>query len=143
MEVYHDHTGHLGIAQTLAHLCAKFWFPQMARYVAQYVASCDTCQRIKGGNQRPGGLLKPTVMSGEPWRDIAMDFLTDLPMADGLMSLLVVVDCFCKMLHIVPLKEGTSTQDVATAFFANVARLHGLPATIITDHDPRFQSLFW
>ena len=132
MEAYHDHTGHLGRARTLARLRAKFWFPRMARRVAQYIASCDTCQRTKGENQRPGGLLKPIVMSGEPWRDIAMDFLIDLPMADGLMSLLVVVDRFSKMLHIVPLKEGTSAQDVATAFFANVVRLHGLPATIIT-----------
>ena len=82
-------------------------------------------------------------MSGEPWRDIAMDFLTNLPMVNGLKSLLVVVDRFRKMLHIFPLKEGISTQDVAMAFFANVPHLYGLPATIITYRDPRFQSLFW
>ena len=115
----------------------------MARHVAQYVASCDTSQCTKGENQRPGGLLKPILMSGKPWHDIAMDFLTDLPMSDGQISLLVVVHRFSKMLHIVPLKEGTSAQDVVKAFFANVAHLHGLPATIITDRDPRFQSLFW
>ena len=81
-------------------------------------------------------------MSEEPWRDIAMDFLT-IPMPEGDVCLLVVVDRFSKMLHIVPLENGTSAEAVATAFFANVARLHGLPASIITDRDPRFQSSFW
>ena len=109
----------------------------MAQRVKEYVTSCDICQRTKGENTHPGGLLKPIAMSGIPWRDIAMDFMT-IATPNGDICLLVVVDRFSKMLHIIHLKDGTTAEAVATAFFANVARLHRLPATIITDRDPRF-----
>ena len=132
----------MGIARTLARLCKQYWFPRMAQRVKEYVTSCDICQRTKGENTRPGGLLKPIAMSGIPWHDIAMDFLT-IPTPEGDICLLIVVDRFSKMLHIIHLKDCTTAEAVATAFFANVARLHGLPATIITDRDPRFQSSFW
>ena len=132
----------MGIARTLARLRKKYWFPRMAQRVKEYVNSCDLCQRTKGENTCPGSLLKPIAMSGIPWHDIAMDFLT-ISTPEGDICLLIVVDRFSKMLHIIHLKDGTTAEAVATAFFANVARLHGLPATIITDRDPRFQSSFW
>jgi hypothetical protein len=31
----------------------------MKREVAEYVALCDTCQRVKAEHQRPAGLLQP------------------------------------------------------------------------------------
>ena len=31
----------------------------MKRSVAEYVAICDTCQRVKAEHQRPAGLLQP------------------------------------------------------------------------------------
>ena len=77
-------------------------------------------------------------MSSKPWHDIAMDFLTDLPTCDSHSTLLVVVDRFSKMIRIVPLGTSTEAVDVATAFFNNVVKIHGLPASIILDRDPRF-----
>ena len=52
--------------------------------------------------------MKPIIMSVDPWRDILMGFLMDLLMAEGLMILLVVVDHFSRMMHIVLRKEETS-----------------------------------
>ena len=51
---------------------------------------------------------KPILISAEPWNDVAIDFLMDLPMAEGLMTLLVFIDCFSKMMHIVLVKQGTT-----------------------------------
>jgi hypothetical protein len=31
----------------------------MKREIAEYVARCDSCQRIKAEHQRPAGLLQP------------------------------------------------------------------------------------
>jgi hypothetical protein len=31
----------------------------MNREIAEYVAICDSCQRIKAEHQRPAGLLQP------------------------------------------------------------------------------------
>ena len=138
IEAYHDHIGHLGVQRTLHRLAQRYWFPQMQERVADYVRVCDTCQRTKVDHQATRGLLQPIEMSSEPWRDIAMDFLTEIPTCDGFSTVLVVVDRFSKMLHLVPLGHTTEATNVAIAFFASVVKLHGLPSTIITDRDPRF-----
>jgi hypothetical protein len=35
----------------------RFWWYGMKREIAEYVARCDSCQRIKAEHQRPTGLL--------------------------------------------------------------------------------------
>ena len=59
------------------------------------------------------------------------------------MSILVVVDRFSKMVHLIPLLSSTEAKYIATAFFNSVICLHGLPATVISDRDPHFLSTFW
>jgi hypothetical protein len=39
-------------------LKASYWWYGMKRDVAEYVALCDTCQRVKAEHQRPAGLLQ-------------------------------------------------------------------------------------
>jgi hypothetical protein len=43
---YHDHK-------------ATYWWYGIKRDVAEYVALCDTCQRVKTKHQQPAGLLQP------------------------------------------------------------------------------------
>jgi hypothetical protein len=35
----------------------KFWWYKMKMEIAEHVAICDSCQRIKAEHQRPAGLL--------------------------------------------------------------------------------------
>jgi hypothetical protein len=37
----------------------KFWWYEMKREIAEHVAICDSCQRIKTEHQRPAGPLQP------------------------------------------------------------------------------------
>jgi hypothetical protein len=37
----------------------KYWWYGLKRDVAEYVALCDTCQRVKAEHQRLAGLLQP------------------------------------------------------------------------------------
>ena len=69
-----------------------------------------------------------------------MDFLINFPENGGSTSILVVVDHFSKMVHLIPLLSSTEAKDVAAAFFDSV--LHGLPATVISDRD-QYLSIFW
>ena len=57
----------------------RFWWPGMKRAVAEYVAVCDTCQRVKAEHQRPAGLLQPLKVPEWKWEDITMDFIVGLP----------------------------------------------------------------
>jgi hypothetical protein len=37
----------------------KFWWRNMKRDIAKYVAQCHSCQLVKAEHQKPAGLLKP------------------------------------------------------------------------------------
>jgi hypothetical protein len=37
----------------------RYWWYGMKRDVVEYVALCDTCQKVKAEHQRPAGLLQP------------------------------------------------------------------------------------
>jgi hypothetical protein len=56
-----------------------FWWYGMKREIAEYVAICDSCQRIKAEHQRPTGLLQPLQITHWKWDEIGMDFIVGLP----------------------------------------------------------------
>jgi len=51
----------------------------MKKDVAQYVATCLTCQKAKVEHYRPGRLLHSLDVPEWKWDNIAMDFVTHLP----------------------------------------------------------------
>ncbi|WVZ59125.1 hypothetical protein U9M48_009318 [Paspalum notatum var. saurae] len=50
----------------------------MKREIAEFVAVCDICQRVKAEHQRPAGLLQPLKISEWKWEEVGMDFITVL-----------------------------------------------------------------
>jgi hypothetical protein len=72
-----------------------------------------------------------------------MDFIEGLPPSQGTMVILVVVDRFSKYGHFLPLSHPYTASTVATLFFTNIFKLHGMPQTIVSDHDPIFTNTFW
>jgi hypothetical protein len=50
---------HPGSEKMYQDLKKRFWWYGMKREIAEYVARCDSCQRIKAEHQRPAGLLQP------------------------------------------------------------------------------------
>jgi hypothetical protein len=60
-------------------LKATYWWYGMKRDVTEYVALCDTCQRVIAEHQRPAGLLQPLQVPEWKWEEIAMDFIVGLP----------------------------------------------------------------
>ncbi len=83
----------------------QFWWASMRREIAEYVALCDVCQRVKAEHQKPAGLLQPLKIPEWKWEEIGMDFITGLPRTSaGHDSIWVVVDRLTKVAHFIPVK---------------------------------------
>eukprot|EP00253_Pinus_taeda_P005547 PITA_05547 len=73
-----------------------------------------------------------------------MDFITGLPKTKkNNDSIFVVVDKLSKAAHFIPVQSTYKVAQIAHIFMQNVFKLHGLPKTIISDHDVKFTSAFW
>ena len=71
--------------------------------IAQFVAQCDTCQRIKAKYQKLAGLLQPLPIPVWKWDEIGMDFVVGLPKTQkGYDSIWVIVDRLIKVAHFLP-----------------------------------------
>lgn len=135
--------GHMGVDKTFAATVRRFWWPRMYRQVKRYVTSCPTCQRCKPTNQKPAGLLQPLPVPLEPWSEIAMDFVTDLPPSQGYDAIWTVTDRLTKAVHLIPTRKATDAAELAELFVKEIHRLHGVPKAIVSDRDTKFTSAFW
>lgn len=71
-----------------------------------------------------------------------MDFVEGLPPSRSANAIFVVVNKFLKFAHFIPLKHPFTVAVVARVFMDIVYRLHGLPKSIISNHDKVFTSKF-
>jgi hypothetical protein len=84
-------------------------------------------------------LLQPLPIPEWKWEVVKMDFITGFPRKRKQHdSIMVVMENITKVAHFIPLKTTHKVADVANIFLKEVARLHGIPKTILSDRDPKF-----
>ncbi len=137
-------SGHLGTAKTVRRVTQKFYWPGMQTFIIDYVRSCELCQRNKPSHQLPAGLLQPLPIPEEPWRDVSLDLITSLPRTTSGFDAIVVFVCrLSKQVHATPTHTEVTASDLARIFIREVVRLHGVPATLVSDRDARFTAHLW
>ncbi|KAK2403361.1 hypothetical protein QL285_052808 [Trifolium repens] len=135
------HPGATKMYQDLRH---DFWWPGMKKDVAEYVASCLTCQKAKIEHQRPAGMLQSLDIPEWKWDSISMDFITGLPKTRRKHdSIWVIVDRLTKSAHFLPVRTTDTAAKLTDIYIAEIVRLHGIPSSIVSDRDPKFTSHFW
>jgi len=72
-----------------------------------------------------------------------MDFVTHLPrFVKGHDVIWVIVDRLTKCAHFLSINLRMSMDKLAELYIREIVRLHGVPASIVSDRDPRFTSRF-
>jgi hypothetical protein len=118
-----------------------YWWPNMRKEVAGYVAKCSICQQVKVEHQKPARLLQPLPIPEWKWEMITMDFMLGLPRGKrGNDAIWVIVDRLTKSALFLPVKMTDPIDKLAKMYVNEVVRLYGVPISIVSHRDPRFTS---
>lgn len=135
---------HPGATKMYQDLKKIYWWPGMKNEVAQYVAACLVCQKVKIEHQKPVGMLQPLDIPEWKWDSIAMDFVVGLPRTpNGYDSIWLIFDRLTKSAHFLLINIKYSLEKLTQLYIREIIRLHGVPSSIVSDRDPRFTSRFW
>jgi hypothetical protein len=138
------YVGHPGYQKTIATVKKQYYWPGMKKEVVDFIARCLECQKVKVEHRHPAGLLQPFPIPEWKWEVITMDFITKLPRSSKQHdSIMVVVDKLTKAAHFVPVKSTYKETNIVDIYMREIAKLHGVPKTIVSDRDPKFTSNFW
>ncbi|GJR91599.1 putative reverse transcriptase domain-containing protein [Tanacetum coccineum] len=77
------------------------------------------------------------------WDNITIDFITKLPKSSqGFNTIWVILDRLTKSAHFLPIRENDPLDKLARLYLNRIVARHGIPMSIICDHDGRFTSNF-
>lgn len=71
----------------------SYWWPNLRQDCKDYVGSCKTCTRNKGGCTQAWDLLRSLPVPDHRWKMLSMDFIVDLPLSERFSTILVVIAC--------------------------------------------------
>jgi len=94
----------------------NYWWPQMSRYIGQYVSTCDLCLQTKPWQHSPVGELQPLFVLDEWWDTLSVDFIVELPESSGHNTVMTVVNSVSKRVHFVPTHTIVTVEEVARLF---------------------------
>ena len=106
------------------------------------VVECALYQHHKGETTLLSILLEPFSTCTRIWTYISMDFIQGLPKYGGKTIILVVVDRLSKYSHFCALSHPYTTSSIAQIFMDQRFLLHGIPSSIVSDHNTTFTSHF-
>jgi len=134
--------GHPGCWKTLELVSRNYWWPQMSRYISQYVSTCDLCLRTKPWQYSPVGKLQLLSVLDAWWNMLSVDFVVELPESSRHDTIMTVVDSVSKRVHFVPMYTTVTAEEAARLFFYHVWKLHGLPKRVVSNCRPQFVASF-
>jgi hypothetical protein len=137
------YAGHPGYQKIVATVKSHYFWPGMKKEIIEYITRCMECQKVKVEHKHPTRLLQPLPIPEWKWEVVTIDIITGLPrIGKHHDSIMVVVDKLTKAAHFIPLKTTHKAANVVDIYMREVARLHGIPKTIVSDRDPKFTSKF-
>lgn len=144
LKLAHDdqlYGGHLGVRKTLKKL-RSYWWHGIANDVAQYVKTCETCQRFKNPPGPKIGRLHPIPVS-VLFERLHIDIIGPMhtPTIHNNNYILTAIDAYSRFAFAKPYLDSRTT--FCIEFLEAIISIHGIPKTIVSDQGPQFTSVEW
>ena len=135
---------HSGSTKMYRDLKEYYWWPNMKVDIAEWVNNCLTCQKVKAEHHKPCGLLQSLEIPAWKWEQIAMNFVVGLPLTQSKCDAIwVIIDRLTKSAHFLPINERYSVDRLSNMYLKGIVARHGVPVSVVSDRDPRYNSRFW
>jgi hypothetical protein len=116
---------HIGYQKTIVAVRSQFFWQRMKKDVADYIARCMECQRVKAEHRHLAGFLQPLPILEKKWEVVTIDFITKFPRTTRQHdSIIVVVDKLTKDAHFVLIKTTHTATNIAEIYIKDIARLY-------------------
>ena len=148
LNTYHDSetAGHPGIHQTYQQVIKDYWWPDLQKYMREYVKGCGTCQQNKSNTHLNPLPLHPIIPlnESEPFKTIAVDLIMKLLLSKGSDSILTITDQGAtKAIILLPCNKTIGGEELAQLYKECTFPFIGIPSVLVSDWDTRFTSKFF
>ncbi len=111
-----------------------------------YIWNCHACQRSKVSRNSINELYHSLSISQKRWKNIAMNFITELSLSEDYNVICTIICCLIKERHYVFYHwedDDISVEETVWIMLWNVYRLHDLLSSIVSNRDFQFISTMW
>ena len=128
-------------------LVQRFYYWSDHRATIQwYIQNCHACQRSKVSRNSINELHHSLSISQKRWKDIAMNFITELSLSEDYNIICTIICHLIKEHHYVFCHwkdDDISVEEMIWIMLWNVYRLHDLLDSIVSNRDSQFISTMW
>ncbi len=122
-----------------------YWSDHWAT-IQWYIWNCHACQRSKASRDSINELHHSLLISQKRWKDIIMNFITELSLSESYNVICTIICHFIKKRHYVFCHwkdDDISVEETIWIMLWNVYRLHDLLSSIVLNKDSQFISTMW
>ncbi len=128
-------------------LVQRFYYWSNHRATIQwYIQNCHACQRSKVSKDSINELHHSLSISQKRWKDIAMNFITELSLSEDYNVICTIICHLIKERHYVLCHwedDDISVEETVWIMLWNVYQLHDLLSSIVSNRDSQFISTMW
>jgi len=116
LQEVHDQssTSHLDNRRTIDLVQRFYYWPDHRATIRRYIRNCHACQRSKAPRNSINELHHSLSIPQKRWKDIAMNFITELSLSEGYNAICTIICRLIKERHYVPCHwrdDGTSAEE--------------------------------
>jgi len=94
----------------------NYWWPQISRYIGQYVSTCNLCLQTKPWQYFSIGELQLLSVLDEWWDILGVDFVVELPESSEHDTVITIVNSVSKRVHFVLMYTMVTAKGAARLF---------------------------